>query len=223
MTAPNIELRPIADVRPYELNAKVHDDKQVEKIAASIKKFGWRGNPIVVNEQGVILAGHGRRLAALSLGLKVVPVEVVSGLTEDEQRAYRLADNRVAISNIDTDILQRELEGLDFDMTGIFDKKELDFLSADMGELNESAFVVDLDAALEAQDVETVRQIEEADEKEVKIDKALGFKSIKGKDERLVAVFMAQLEDETGKTGAEAFIDFIRIFSGSANKSQATE
>jgi hypothetical protein len=207
------EFRDIDDVHPYELNAKIHDQKQVEKIANSIKKFGWRGNPIVVNERGVILAGHGRRLAAIFLGMKKVPVEVVSGLTEEEQRAYRLADNRVAISNIDSDILQKELAGFDFDLDGIFDKKELDFMMADLGVLNAGAFVDDLDSAILNQAKETEVAIAEVGAKEIPITKALGFKSIRGEDERHVAMFMASLESESGKTGADAFIHFVKQFN----------
>ena len=62
MNKPQIEMWDIARVKPYKNNAKIHDEKQVEKIAKSIKEFGWRGNPIVVDREGVIIAGHGRRL-----------------------------------------------------------------------------------------------------------------------------------------------------------------
>jgi ParB-like chromosome segregation protein Spo0J len=207
--AGDIQLWPLEAVQPYAKNAKVHGKAQVAQIAASIKKLGWRGNPIVVNEQGVILAGHGRRLAAIELGLKKVPVLVAAGMTPAEQNAYRLADNRVAISGYDTDLLQAELKELDFDMEGIFDKKELAFLDADLGEINADAFVEDLDGALDAQAAETDRTINEADEKDVPIAKALGFKSIKGRDERTVAMFMAQIEAETGEQGAAAFLAFL--------------
>lgn len=196
---------------PYENNAKIHDQKQVEKIAKSIAEFGWRGNPIVVDGKGVIIAGHGRRLAALKLGLAEVPVIVADDLTEDQIKALRLADNRVALSDYDSDLLQSELADIDFDLEGIFDKKELDFLvAADLGEMKEEAFVVDLDAEVSAQSAETVEKIKETDDKPVKIEKALGFKVIQGKDERWVARFMAQVEAETGKTGAEAFVEFVR-------------
>ena len=221
MIKPNIAIWGIDRVIPYALNAKVHDPAQVKRIAKSIKELGW-DQPIVVDKHGVIIKGHGRRLAAISLDMDKVPVWIRDDLTEDQVRAARLADNRVAISNIDTDILQQELAGLSFDLEGIFDKKELDFLEADMGELNAGAFVEDLDAAIAAQDIETVQKVAEVDEKEVRIDKALGFKSIKGKDERLVAIFMAQLEGDTGKTGAEAFIDFVRVFSANVDKSLVT-
>lgn len=203
-------------LKPYALNAKMHGPDQVKKIAASIKQFGWRGNPIVVDEDGVILAGHGRRLAGYELAMKEVPVVQMTGMTEAEKRAYRLADNRVAISNLDTDLLQQELATLDFSLDSFFDKKELDFVVADIGEVTESAFVTDLDMEIEKQAVETKETIVAAAEAPVAIAKALGFKTIKGADERAVAMFMAQLEADTGKTGADAFVEFIHTMNKAA-------
>lgn len=212
MLKPKIELRNIEDVHAYELNAKLHDPKQVDRIAKSIKDFGW-DQPIVVDGKGVVIKGHGRRLASIQLGLKQVPVWVRDDLTPDQVRASRLADNRVAISNLDTDILQQELATLNFNLEGIFDKKELDFVVADMSELNDDAFISDLDSALAEQGEETARLVNEIAVAQVKIEKALGFKTVDGKDERHVATFMALIEEETGKTGAEAFVDFIKTFS----------
>lgn len=200
----------IDTIVPYEKNAKIHNDKQVEKIAHSIKEFGWVGNPIVVNEDGVILAGHGRRLAALKLGLKDVPIKVIDNLSEAAQRAYRLADNRVALSDIDSAILQKELADLDFDMDGIFDKKELEFMEADLGDFNADAFVDDIELEVAKQADESVRKVAEVDAREVAIGKALGFKTIAGADERHVAKFMAQIEAELSLEGADAFVAFIK-------------
>lgn len=218
---PKIILRALAEIYPYDQNVKTHDDKQVEKIAKSIKEFGW-DQPIVVDRKGVIIKGHGRRLASILLGLDNAPVWVRDDLTDEQVRASRLADNRVAISNIDTDLLQKELADLDFDLAGFFDKKELDFVIADMGELNTDAFVEDLDAAIETQAQETQAAVSAAGEKEVPIAKALGFKSIKGKDERLVVRLMAQLEAESGLSGAEAFMELVRSFCGTTDKSPVT-
>lgn len=204
-----IDLWDVEKLIPYELNSKIHDEKQVEKIAKSIQEFGW-DQPIVVDCNGVIIKGHGRRLAAIKLGLAKVPVLVRHDLTEEQVRAARLADNRVAVGDIDAELLQKELASLDFDLEGIFDRKELDFMSADLGEMNEEAFALDLDEEVAKQSAETIKKIEETDERPVKIDKALGFKQISGKDERYVARFMAQVEAETGKTGADAFVEFVR-------------
>lgn len=216
---PNIQIWGIERAKPYELNAKIHEPAQVKRIAKSIQEFGWT-QPIVVDRHGVIIAGHGRRLAAISLGMDKVPVWVRDDLDEHQVRALRLADNRVGIANLDTDILQKELANLEFDLEGFFDKKELEFVIADLGELDSSAFVEDLDAAIDEQAQETIATVKEAAEKDVKIDKALGFKTVKGSDERHVAIFMALIEGETGKKGAEAFSEFIRAFSP---KSPVTE
>lgn len=215
----NIQMWDVTRPKPYGKNAKIHNDAQVGKIAASIKQFGWRGNPIVVDENEEILAGHGRRLAAIQLGLKQVPVLQMTDMTEEQKRAFRLADNRVAISDIDADILAQELADLDFDLTGMFDAKELDFITADLGELNPAAFVTDMDAELEHQAAETTATVAAAADKPVAIAKALGFKTIRGADEREVAIFMAQLEEDSGKVGEEAFMEFVRTM----NKSPVTQ
>lgn len=214
-----IELWDISKVLPYDLNAKIHDEKQVAKIAQSITEFGW-DQPIVVDGDGVIIKGHGRRLAAVKLGLEKVPVLVRDDLTAEQARAARLADNRVAIGDIDSDLLQKELADLEFDLGGIFDAKELDFFAANLGEMNTDALAIDLDEEVSKQSAETVRRIEETDEKDVKIDKALGFKAIKVRDERHVARFMAQIEADSGKTGADAFVDFIKNLMAQPEQTQ---
>lgn len=206
-----IVIRDIDDIKPYELNAKNHDDKQVEKIAKSITEFGW-DQPIVVDKSGVIIKGHGRRLAAIKLGLKNVPVLVRDDLTDEQVRAARLADNRVAISDIDTDILQKELASLSFDLNGIFDGKELTFMEVDLGEMNMNAIVQDMDSEVKAQSIETAKKIEEADIADVRLDKVLGFKVIKGKEERYVARFMAMIEAETGLPPDRAFVQFAKQY-----------
>lgn len=203
-----IEMWDIDKVIPYELNAKVHDKKQVDKIAKSITEFGW-DQPIVVDAAGSIIKGHGRRLAAISLGLKQVPVLVRDDLSEDQVKAARLADNRVAVGDIDMELLQKELAAISIDLNGIFDAKELTFLEADLGEMDESAFTLDLDGEVAAQAAETATKVVETDGKPVKIEKALGFKSVQVKDERLIARFMAQIEAESGLEPAAAFVDFI--------------
>jgi ParB/RepB/Spo0J family partition protein len=206
---PNIQLWDIDRVRPYELNAKIHDRDQIKRIVESIKEFGW-DVPIVVDRDGVIIKGHGRRLAAIDMGMQKVPVIVRDDLTPEQVRAARLADNRVALSGLDSDILKRELESLDFDLEGIFDKKELSFISADLATLDESAFVDDLDIAVRDQNEQTKKTIEEVHEKEVPIAKALGFKSVRIKDQRHINVMMAMIEAQTGLSGADAFVQFAR-------------
>ena len=91
-----IETWPIDRLRPYARNAKTHGDDQVAKIAASMAKFGWTV-PCMVADDGELIAGHGRVLAATMLGLTEVPVIRLGHLDEAERRAYRIADNRASI------------------------------------------------------------------------------------------------------------------------------
>jgi ParB-like chromosome segregation protein Spo0J len=86
-----VEFRSVSEITPYERNPRVIPQSAVEKVAASIRQFGWQ-QPIVVDTNGVIVAGHTRRLAALHLGLKAVPVHVADDLSPDQIAAYRLAE-----------------------------------------------------------------------------------------------------------------------------------
>lgn len=86
---------PPACLKPHPGNPRVHSNEQVRKIAASIKRFGFR-NPVLVDDDQNVVAGHGRLLAAAELGLETVPTLLLSGMTEAERRAYLVADNRLA-------------------------------------------------------------------------------------------------------------------------------
>lgn len=113
---------------PYVNNAKIHSDDQVTKIASSIREFGFL-NPVLIDKDNNIIAGHGRVMAAKKLGLKEVPVIYVEGLTEAQRKAYILADNRLGeLADWDMDLVKLELEELelanfDIDLTG-FDINE---------------------------------------------------------------------------------------------------
>lgn len=133
--APMVEQRQIADLIVNARNARTHSTRQVEQIAASIRTFGFL-IPIVVNDKGVVLAGHGRLRAAQRAGLEEVPIIVVKHLTEDLQRAFMLADNRLAeLAGWDEELLRVELQELslvldfEFEVTG-FDTVDLDRLEA---------------------------------------------------------------------------------------------
>ena len=103
----------INDVKPYENNPRKNDEA-VEKVANSIKEFGWQ-QPVVVDKEGVVIVGHTRLKAAHELGLKEVPVHVAEGLTEDQAKAYRLADNKTGELAIwDFPKLNIELEDIDW-------------------------------------------------------------------------------------------------------------
>ncbi len=110
----------VASLVPYARNSRTHSAAQVDKIAASIREFGFL-NPIIVDGQNGIIAGHGRVMAAQKLGLESLPVIEASHLTEAQRRAYVIADNRLALdAGWDNDLLKIELQDLDaqgFDLT----------------------------------------------------------------------------------------------------------
>jgi ParB-like chromosome segregation protein Spo0J len=140
MPTSQIEYVPIESLTPHPANARVHSKKQIDQIAQSIRQFGFTA-PIIADENNVILAGHGRWLAALELGFDFVPVVVLSGLTAAERRAYLLADNKlVENAGWELNLLAVELKelaplladvGLDINLTG-FEPAEIDNLLADL-------------------------------------------------------------------------------------------
>ncbi len=130
--------RDIASLRPYARNARTHSKKQVKQIAASIERFGFT-NPVLVSDDGEIIAGHGRFEAAKLLGLRKVPTLALSHLSDAERRAYVLADNKLALNaGWDREMLAIELQGLidlDFnvELTG-FSLAEVDLVLDEAGD-----------------------------------------------------------------------------------------
>lgn len=126
--ADKIEKRALESLVPYARNARTHSDAQVAQIAASMKEWGWT-NPVLIDETGGIIAGHGRVLAARKLGYTEVPAMVAEGWSEAQKKAYVLADNQLAMNaGWDADLLKLELQdlsiaGFDMDLLG-FDSLE---------------------------------------------------------------------------------------------------
>lgn len=107
-----MQRRPISDLIPYASNSRTHSDQQIAQIAASMREWGWT-NPVLIDEAGTIIAGHGRVLAARKLGFEEAPVMVATGWTEAQKRAYVIADNKLAMNaGWDQDLLASELRGL---------------------------------------------------------------------------------------------------------------
>ncbi|MCY1205738.1 hypothetical protein D9M72_172940 [compost metagenome] len=211
MSDVKITLWPLENLIPYELNAKKHDAEQVAKIAESIKRYKWT-QPIVVDKFGVIINGHGRRLAAMLLGPDsptpgFAPVWQRSDLTPEQVRAARLADNRAAISDMDSEKLMLDMAGIDHELlTGIFDDKELNFLSVDHGEMNVGAFVSDMGAVVEGQKEDVARRMDNVKAQRIPLAKAFGFKDLSASDQIIVSNLMAKAEALTGLQGDAAFI-----------------
>ena len=104
--------RQVADLIPYARNARTHSDEQVTRIASSIKEFGFT-NPILIDGDNGIIAGHGRLMAAKKLGMREVPTIELSGMTDAQKRAYILADNKLALdAGWDEELLRLEFEEL---------------------------------------------------------------------------------------------------------------
>lgn len=132
--SPKVEMWDLDKILPYPTNNKKHPETQIAKIAASMLEFGM-DTPVVIEPSGMLIKGHGRRLGAIKLGWKQLPVIVRDDLTPAQIKAARIADNKVAESEFDLDALLVELEQLnemDYDLlqTG-FDQDELDALFAD--------------------------------------------------------------------------------------------
>src|SRR5512143_3710682 len=142
-----IEQWPVARLKPYERNPRTHSDDQVAKVAASIASYGWTV-PLLVTEDGEVIAGHGRLLAARHLGLDEVPVIRLSHLSREQVRAYRVADNQLVLAGAwDEELLASELHalnaaGFDLDLTGFYQE-----------EINNLLALVDEGHGLEGEDV----------------------------------------------------------------------
>lgn len=128
-----IELVSIEDLQPYEKNARTHSEEQIAQIVESMKRFGWT-QPILADEKNLIVAGHGRLEAAKLLGLKSVPVIRKADWTEEEKRAYTIADNQLALNaGWDLQMLTDEILDLrecefDLSLLGFSDVQLADFL-----------------------------------------------------------------------------------------------
>lgn len=215
MTNPNqpqIELWDVSNIKPYEKNAKIHTENQIDSLVKVIRTQGW-DVPIVVDKDGVVIKGHGRRLAAMRMGLDKVPVIVRRDLTDAEVKAARLSDNRVAMGDFDVEAIKDELETLrgdGFDLSNMgFDDKELTMM---LGEFD----AMDLEALNEPTPAEAPQSAPAATEtaeapvaappvKAVLLSDMLGFKHVPGEYRNELVEFQAMCEAATGQQGAEAF------------------
>ena len=136
---PMVQMLPTASLKPSVRNARTHSKKQIRQIANSLKAFGWT-TPILADENLIIIAGHGRHLAAIDLELNEVPAIIVSYLTDAEKRALALADNKISANagwdraKVATELSELSIPlselGLDITITG-FETAELDGLATD--------------------------------------------------------------------------------------------
>ena len=147
-----VEQVAIDELIPYVNNSRTHPEKQIEQIASSIREFGFTA-PILCDEKGTVLAGHGRLLAAKKLKLDRVPVVRVEHLSEAQKKAYVIADNKIAMnSGWDLDLLNVEL---DFLKEQSFDTSLLGF---SLDELDEIQALIEPEEEVGEDDSEKIRQ-----------------------------------------------------------------
>lgn len=138
-----LEMRPLGELIPYARNARKHSKEQVEQLAQSIRRFGFNA-PVLVDGKGVIIAGHGRVLAAQLVGLAEIPVVPLLHMTDAERRAYIIADNRLAeLAAWDDEVLAKEIA----DLEGSIDFNEIGFSDDDIAKILADAEMPDSDAA----------------------------------------------------------------------------
>lgn len=122
MDSKNIVYKNITDLKPYKKNAKKHPKEQIERIANSIKEFGFT-QPVLIDRNNCVVAGHGRILGAKKAGLKKVPTLCLEDLTPEQIKAYRLADNKLNESDWDSVLLTQELE----ELSSVLDMEQFGF------------------------------------------------------------------------------------------------
>ena len=150
MKFPDVKNLPVSSLVPYERNARTHGADQVEQLMRSIKEFGFT-NPLLVDEQNRIIAGHGRLQAALALRMESVPCVVLAGLTDAQRRALILADNKLALNAgwdaalLTAELQDLKLEGFDLTLTG-FSLEDLDAMVGDLDPENDPDAAPDLPA-----------------------------------------------------------------------------
>jgi hypothetical protein len=150
-----IEQKSIDLLIPYAKNARIHNEAQIAQIAGSIKEFGFN-NPILIDKDNGIIAGHGRVLAARKLGLKEVPTIQLDHLSETQRRAFILADNRIAMnSHWDEEILSLELS----DLKHALDLTDLGFEVAELDKLMNGIIPLDEMPDLRIGDREPIQQM----------------------------------------------------------------
>lgn len=148
--AKKVETILTADLIPYARNARMHDDLQVSQIAASIREFGFN-NPVLIDADNGIIAGHGRVMAAHKLGLDAVPCIRLGHLSEIQKKAYILADNKIALNSswndemLKLEIEELKLENFDTDLLGwiqlpdVTAAPDYSILDGDMGDVDAMA------------------------------------------------------------------------------------
>jgi hypothetical protein len=200
----------IDKVKPYDRNTKVHSKEHIRKLQKSIQADGLFDS-LIVDMDGVLIAGHGRYEALVGLGHMQVPVKHAAHLTKNQADAARIAHNKTASTEYDSGFMAEELERLsqadDVDITALgLDEHELDFLVTDLGDMNMDAISTSLDEDIDQQDKDTASKVAATDASSEKLVKVVGFNAVPIAAVKDVRRFIADIENETGLTGVDAFV-----------------
>lgn len=215
----DFELWEIDRLIPYENNPKKHPPKQIKVLAAAMRRTGFStGNAIQVDKNGVIIAGHGRRLAAIELGLEAVPVIVRDDLSEAQVKEMRLTENEASSNEYDQALRALEIEGLLDDgvenLDEIFDARDLEFLTVDLDEMDFDELTDDLESEVAEQTSKTQTLMDEEDGKDFHVSKVLGFTQVNAPQQLALTRFKSLAESETSLKGAEALRVYIDSILG---------
>lgn len=207
-----VEMWTADQIHPYARNNKVHKPEDIEKTIKSIEQFGLI-NSLIVDADGVLIAGHKRFACLLKMGHVEFPVRHAKHLTKNQADAARIADNKTQGTDYDSGYMAEELARLasadDVDLAALgLGEHELEFLTDDLGEINIDGLAGNLDAEIDAQESETERKVAAVDGQLTPIAKVFGFKAIPVAQEIKFKRFVAEVESSTGKQGVDAFLEW---------------
>jgi ParB family transcriptional regulator, chromosome partitioning protein len=141
MNSLEIVYKKVGDLNKYIKNSRTHSDNQIDQIINSVIEFGWT-NPILIDENDTVIAGHGRLVAAEKLHLEEVPCIVLTGLTDTQKKAYLIADNKLALNaGWDIELLKSEIEALQIEG---FDVNALGFSETELNSMLNDSEIMDI-------------------------------------------------------------------------------
>lgn len=201
-----VENWPVEKIKPYPFNHKKHPEKQISDLAKSIAAQGLL-DPLAIDEDGVLISGHGRFEAIKRLGRTHAAVRVLVGLSEDQKTALRIAANKTVSNDYDEEMLAFELTKLssaDFDLSVMgMTTSEIDSLIS----MIEDVDPADFGAAPSKPKPEPAKR-------KMKLGKAFGFDAISDENAAVIRAFMARLEQETAQEGAQALVQHMNAYLG---------
>lgn len=198
-------------LKPYEKNSKVHDKSHIEKLAANIQREGLQES-LLIEECGLIVAGHGRWEALKSLGWETVPVRIMKGYTKAQCMIHRVSSNLTVSTKYDSALQSeelRELKGLLYEDIGLdelaaltgFTERDIEVLSENISELADlSDFDIDLEEPTEATAVKETEEEPKEEAKSVSLAKLFGFGEVNTEQAKIIRRFLAVCEIEDAET-----------------------